>query len=146
MTKWTGRRRISEGLLGVWLAFGGLPAATAAPLNDGLQRQVSTQLKLARTAEQARAPVKAFLHLREALRLEQLGSGNTLGGDSEASREMERFSSALVRRNDEHLMQVLHSRVVPLADKLGLIRLLEEEIILNFPSPESDTLLQRLDE
>lgn len=128
------------------LASGASSLATAAPLKDGQQRQVTTQLRLAKGAEQAKDPVKAFLYLREALRLEQLWSGNTLGPDSEASREMERFSSDLVRRNDDALVRVLHSQTVPLADKLGLIRLLEEEVILRYPGARNDTLLQDYDE
>src|SRR5687768_14450876 len=103
--------------IAVWFGAAG---ALGAPLTSSQSQAIDGHLRIARAAEMTDA-VKAFLHLREAVRLEQLWSGNTLGDDSRASRAMEQFTSGLMRHDDSRLLRLLHSRQMPLPEKLSLI-------------------------
>lgn len=103
--------------------------------------RITAHLRAAKSLESSDA-VEAFRHLREAMRLEQLWSGNTLGEDSPASMAMQRFTESLVRKDDNRLLKILHGRNVALPDKLNLIHALEQEIILNYPGTGSNRLLQ----
>lgn len=125
------------------LALGPVSSALAAgKLTAEQHKRVTKLLAGAAQMEQAGDSVKAWLYLREAVRLEQLWSANTLGEDGEAAQRMERYTATLIRKDDGGLMRVLHSKIVPLPDKLGLLKQLEDDVVLTYPGIQSDELLQ----
>ncbi len=102
------------------------------------ERRLVGLLRVAEKAKKDGEVVKTYLHLREAIRLEQLWSHNVLGEDSPANRFLDLFTKELLRREDGKLEKLLHSREVPLNDKLHLMKLLEDDVILNYPGRQRD--------
>ena len=102
------------------------------------ERRLVGLLQQAEKTRQSGEVVKTYLHLREAIRLEQLWSHNVLGEDSPANVFLEKFTQDLLHKEDGKLAALLHSREVPLNDKLHLVKLLEDDVILNYPGRQRD--------
>lgn len=97
------------------------------------QRQQLTELIRAAQTHRTQDPVKAFVLLHEAYRLEQMWNNNTFDGDGLSERALERFLDDILARDDTSLLRILRSPRVPVNDKLNLVRRLEQEVILNYP-------------
>jgi hypothetical protein len=121
-------------------------ADASSRLTAPQQQRMTALLRQAGQADAAGDPVKAYLSLREATRLEQLWTNNTVGPDSVASGALERYTTALLRREDGSLQKVMHSRQVQLGDKLSLVHMLEQDVIVNYPGVHGDLLQGGYDE
>ena len=118
------------------------PISGDGSLNAQELRKIQYLIREADRLEHAGDPVKAYLALKEAYRLEQLWTSNTAGFEALSARRLERFTKLVVRREDGALAKILHSKDIPLGDKLGLIKQLEEDVILNFGGALSEDFLQ----
>jgi hypothetical protein len=130
--------------LAVALALSGT-ALAAGPTKDQ-DKRIAGLIETSVKAQKADDPVKAYLYLREAIRLEQLWSGNTAADDTPASQQLARFTAELLHKEDGKLLKLLHSKLVPTSDKLNLLRLLEDDMIMNYPGRHGDELLGGFDE
>ena len=117
-------------------------AIAAALVSDAHDRRIDTLVKQAQEFAHDGLSVRAYLALQEAVRLEQLWTNNTVGEEGRAALALDRFSHILLRQDSPSLMKVLHSPRIALGDKLGLLKLLEEDVILNFPGIPSTDLIQ----
>jgi hypothetical protein len=127
------------------LAFAG--GALAAPLTAPQRKRISALVDQSLRMQRAEQPVRAYLYLTEAFRLEQLWRNNIMADDSLAETQLERYTRQLLQTNDGSLMRILHSTDVPMNDKLNLIRALEQDVIMNHPSQRgADELLGGFDE
>lgn len=116
-------------------------AMATGRLTPTQQQRLITLVKQAEHVEQGGDSLQAFLTLKEAERLEQLWSANTAGEDTVVARAVTRYTTALLRREDGALAKILHSRRVALGDKLGLIHVLEQDVLVNFPGRQTGGLL-----
>lgn len=111
------------------------------------ERRIQAYLDSSVKAQKADEPVRAYLYLREAIRLEQLWTNNTAGEDSAPNQQLAKFTADLLHREDGNLLKLLHAKAVPTKDKLNLLHLLEDDVIMNFNAPgKNDELLSGFDE
>lgn len=122
-----------------------LTVPASAAVSQQQRARLQQLLRAGTKHEQANHPVEAYLFYREAFRLEQLWTNNTFGEKALTPDAMDAFTNRLARGADDHLMKILHSPKVPLNDKLNLLRILEQEVMINYPGPTQDGLLGTVD-
>jgi len=124
------------------------PAALAASsrLQPAQEQRLQALFKQSERLEHDGEVVKAYSVLHEAARLEQLWTNNTGGADALSSKRLNRFILAMIRRDDASVQRILHSRQIELGDKLGLIHVLEQDVLVNFPGKNDAGLISGYDE
>ena len=117
------------------------PRTWTVKLSKVQEKHLVDLLDGADKAERDADPVKAFLYLKEALRLEQLWTSNMLGDDSPATQELKRFTAMILHAESGQLMTVLHSKRISLNDKVNLVHILEDDVIMNYPDQRGDEMM-----